>query len=129
MKQRINIPAKVRFAKLSEIILYRDNYDGTATITTHAWHTIPFHEGSIRMTIENNDTDAGRQITTNINGRLKQLMHVRCLGILEVTMCNGDTYIIGTPDLPVTIDQTTTLTQKSFRITHQNTVFPPLMAE
>lgn len=128
MKNRINIASRIRLARLQDIVNFTDNFDGTATVTTSDWRTLPIHEGSARVTVESNHTNAGRQVRTSITARLKELMQLRCRGILEVTMCNGETYIIGTPDLPVSIDQTNTLTQKSIQINHQNTVFPPLKA-
>lgn len=128
MKNRINIVSSLQFVRLNEVSSFQKKYNGAAQVTTVGWKALPIYEGSVRMTVSDDKTGGGRLVTTDIFGRLKSNITVNCLGLLMVTMCDDSTYIIGTPDLPVSIDLTTSLTQKTFRIKHLNTVFPYIKA-
>jgi len=124
MENRLNLICGVRFAKLDDLILYRDNHDGTATVQAQSWAELPLFEGSGRMTVTDQKINGSRVFRSQITGRLKEIMPARCVGILQIDVCGSGTYLIGTNDLPVTIETTTTLTSKTFQITHENTHFP-----
>lgn len=128
MDNRINIVSEIHFSRLEDITNFQDNFNGTVQISTSEWKKLPIYEGSARMSVQQAKTTAGSLTTTNITGRLKSRIVVKCQGILSVKMCDGKIFILGTPDLPVNIDLTITLTQKTFQINHQNTVFPYVKA-
>lgn len=128
MRNQINIVASLKFTRLEEVTNYQENFNGTALVESANWNTLPLHEGSVRMSVEDRKNASGVLYSVEITGRLKELIQVNAKGILLVKMCEGDEYIIGTPDLPAAVNLTTSLTQKSFRISHQNTVFPLKMA-
>jgi len=124
MEKRINIICGIRFTKLDDVIRYQDNHDGTATVQSENWTQVPLYEGSSRMTVSDQKTNGSRVYRTQITGRLKELISARCVGILQIDICGSGTYILGTDDLPVTIETTASLTTKTFEISHENTHFP-----
>ncbi|HWK58121.1 MAG TPA: hypothetical protein VNQ80_12315 [Parapedobacter sp.] len=124
MEQRINIICSIKFTKLSDVIRYVDNHDGTATLETSQLTTIPMHAASGRMTVTGNRTNGVELFNTQITARIKEIIPIRCVGIVLVEVCNDATYIIGTDDLPVTIEPNYTTTQKAIQIVHQNTHIP-----
>lgn len=124
MEKRINIICALRFARRGDLISYQDNYDGTATVEASQWIDLPLYEGSGRMTVTSQHTEGFELVRTHITARLKERIPTRCVGILQVEVCGSGTYLVGTDDLPVTLEATTSLTTKSVQTTHQNTHFP-----
>jgi len=124
MKQRINIICSIRFTKLNDVIRYIDNHDGTATVETSQFTTIPIYPGSGRMTVSGDRINGVELFNTQITARIKEIINTRCVGILLVEVCGDATYIIGTDDLPVAIDPNYTTTTKTIQINHQNTHIP-----
>lgn len=76
------------------------------------------------MTVTDRKTNGSRVFRSQITGRLKELLTARCVGLLQVDICGSGTYILGTDDLPVTIETASSLTSKTFEISHENVHFP-----
>lgn len=124
MELRLNTICSLKFIRLADIIRYEENHDGTATIETTQLTELPIGPGSGRMTVTGQYTDGNELFTTRVTARLKEIIQTRSVGILLVDSCGSGTYIIGTDDLPVTIQPTYTDTAKTIEITHQNRIFP-----
>lgn len=124
MEYRINNICSVRFIALKNIIRYEDNHDGTATIESSQTDTIPIRSGTATMTISGQRTNGYEVFTAQLSARLGTVIQTRCVGILLVEICDDATYIIGTDDLPVTLEATYSLTLKSLQVSHQNAHFP-----
>ncbi len=124
MEKRLNIICSLRFTRLTDVILYHGNHDGTATVETIQWTALPIHEGSGRMSVSGPKINGVQVFRSQIRARLKEIITTGCVGLIQVDICGSGTYLIGTPDLPVSIEPTYSLTSKTIEITHENTHFP-----
>lgn len=115
----------IHFAKIHEIYSYYPFPAGTIQVEADNWTAVPMHPASGEMTISDSHTPAGRSFRTMLSCRLRQSFSVPDACILKVELCNGDTFIIGSPDIPVQLTKNTTLYLETLAINYDSHQ-PPL---
>lgn len=115
----------IHFAKIHEIYSYYPFPAGTIQVEAANWTPIPMHPASGEMTTSDSNNQPGKAHRTLISCRLRQSFSVPDACILKVELCNGDTFIIGSPDIPVQLTKNTTLYLETLAINYDSHQ-PPL---
>lgn len=124
----MKIIKSIQYAPADQIVSWFQNKDKVSVQPYQPWITLPMHVASGELSYSSKPEKAGIQYTIQIIARLKEGIYLPELLILSVKLCDGTTLIVGSPDLPVQNNFTSTLYIRTISITHIG-INPPLILQ
>lgn len=111
MIQLIHSLAYVRPTQVIEYIAFPA---GQVKIAVESWTHLAMHPASGEMQTSGNE----EMKTTILSARLKEAPQIIDKVILSVTLCNGEVYILGSPDVPVDVRTSYDLALHQLSVNH-----------
>lgn len=125
----MKIIESIQYAPADQIVSWIQNKDTVRVQPYGGWIYLPMHVASGEMTHATKPDKAGTQHTINISARLKSQITLLALVILAVKMCDGTILIIGTPDIPVLVNEGNSLYINSLSINYTGINAPLFLIE
>jgi hypothetical protein len=126
MNHKFNTIVNLQATRLDDIILYAHNPKGSGKIQSLKWHPIKLSMSGQSLAIDTEYTEAGPRYKIAANLRLKEQLSwdINYGIVLVAEFCGGEIRIIGTPNIPIRLENDWNLTQKRLSFTHVTPVFP-----
>ena len=126
MKNRLNIIKEIYFAKVTDVLSYKQRTDvfGEVTIDTTQWQKINRSPAPATLTVAKRKTTAGDEFTSDISIALREPVIVPEPVVLRIDLCDGESLIVGSPELPVFIESNIQLISKQLSISHKSWHYP-----
>ncbi|WP_447767017.1 hypothetical protein [Sphingobacterium faecium] len=118
----------IQYAPADQLVSWVQNKNTVRLQPFSIWISLPMHVASGEMTHTTKTDKAGTQHTINISARLKNQTTLPDLLILALKMYDGAILIVGTPDIPVQVNESNTLYINSLSISYTG-INPPLILQ
>lgn len=124
MNKGLNIITDIHYAGKNEIISFNPGPSGSVRIEVAEWKQLEFVIGTISFSVKDDQTKSGLQYTASLSGNLKLNIINPGPVIIKLQFDSGDSLVIGETDLPVRMELTQSLSQKSMKIQHKSWHYP-----
>lgn len=115
----------MQYAPADQIVSWFQKKDTVQVQPYLPWILFPIYVASGDMTTSDKNDKAGKLYTVNISARLKEEVNIKELVIIKLNLCDGSSLIIGAPDIPVDLNQSSTLYLSTLSISYTG-INPPL---
>ena len=93
----IQLIQSIAYVRPTQVVEYIPFPAGEVRIQVEQWTTLSMHPASGEMQTSGNE----EMKTTILGARLKDDPKIIDKVILQITLCTGESYILGSPDIPV----------------------------
>lgn len=124
----MKIIESIQYAPADQIVSWVQNKNTVKVQPYGEWISLPIYVASGELSYSSKPEKAGTQHTIQILARLKEGIYLPELLILSVKLCDGKILIIGTPDIPVQNNFSSTLYMRTISIAHIG-INPPLISQ
>lgn len=121
----MKIIESIQYAPADQIVSWFQKKDTVQVQPNLPWILFPIYVASGDMTTSDKNDKAGKLYTVNISARLKEEVNIKELVIIKVNLCDGSSLIIGAPNIPVDLNQSSTLYLSTLSISYTG-INPPL---
>lgn len=128
MKEILNLVASLTFHNLDQVTSYLAGSTGKVYLQTSGHSDIQFVKGALSFNCVSSSSSGGTIWTSTLSGNLKSIPADLSQGILILELESGEIVVVGEPELPVTLNITESLTQKSLQISHKSWHKPLILA-
>ena len=122
----LQIIQSLAYASIDQIISYYPFPSGSIEAQVTQWQEIPMYPTSGELATVSRTTESGTTYGSNISARIKSEFQLPDAAILKITLCSGEEYIIGSPDIPVRINQSLDITKAPQITINHTSHIPPL---
>lgn len=110
----IHLIHSIAYVRPTQVVEYIPFPAGEVRIQVEHWTILPMHPASGEMQTSGNE----QMKTTTLSARLQDDPKIIDKVILQITLCNGDVYILGSPDIPVDIRTSYDLSLRRLSVNH-----------
>lgn len=121
----IQIIESISFASVRDVLEFDKVPDLGVNVTVREWKDLAIHPASGDLSFNTRSDASGILYNIGIQARLKQNNLIPEEGIFKIKLCSGKELIVGSPFIPVTPLQNSSLSLTSIRIDHISPT-PPL---
>ncbi|WP_149525657.1 hypothetical protein [Sphingobacterium hotanense] len=121
----IQIIESISFATVRDVLEFEKIPDKGVNVTVREWKDLAIHPASGDLSFNTKSDASGILYNIGIQARLKNNNPVGDECIFKIKLCAGKELIVGSPFIPVTILQNSSLSLTSIRIDHISPT-PPL---
>lgn len=122
----MKIIESIQYVPADQLVSWVQNKETVRVQTFEPWIKLPMYVASGELSYSSKPDKAGIQHTIQILARLKEGIYLPELLILSVKLCDGTTLIVGSPDIPVQNNFSSTLYMRTISIAHIG-INPPLI--
>ncbi|MGJ1419975.1 hypothetical protein ACR79T_10140 [Sphingobacterium spiritivorum] len=109
----------ISYTTIGNITKYTRTATNKIDVQSDKWVSLPVVVASGEITISTKKTPAGRIYMSNLSCRLNQEVRIPDQVVLLIGLCDYSALVLGTPDLPVDVNQAETMYLSSLNITHE----------
>lgn len=120
----VHIIKSMAFTPYHQVVSFVNKPDNTSEVEVVQWFDLDMHPTSGEISYASKENDAGTSYTINVAARLKNPIKQYRYGLLKIELCSGKELIVGTPDVPVSMLESSNLNLTRLNLTH-NAIDPP----